>query len=238
MLLPSVMLLLALLLQPACLLYTRMVMRSAASECARTLATAASGDEEACKRFVLRRLKAVPEVSVFHVGGESDWDVSLSYAEGGQTVTSALASDGRTRVDWLVETHPDADHIGGLPDVIRANDIGSVWAPRCNHSTHAYTRFLEAVAAKNLQIDEAYAGRQIASGDGYAIDVTWPRQGATYSDSNDCSVVILVTYGQNTFLFTGDAPVEALEQCTTGHVDVLKASHHYRHRQFLNGFKS
>jgi hypothetical protein len=38
--------------------------------------------------------------------------------------------------------------------------------------------------------------------------------------------VILVTYGQNTFLFTGDAPVEALEQCATGHVDVLKASHH------------
>lgn len=89
-LLPSVMLLLALLLQPACLLYTRMVMRSAASECARTLATAASGDEEACKRFVLRRLKAVPEVSVFHVGGESDWDVSLSYAEGGQTVTVSV----------------------------------------------------------------------------------------------------------------------------------------------------
>lgn len=146
--------------------------------------------------------------------------------EGGQTVSSVLARDGRARIDWLVETHPDADHIGGLPDVIRANDIGSVWAPRCNHSTHAYTRFLEAVAAKNLQIDEAYAGRRIASGDGYAIDVTWPRQGATYSDSNDYSVVILVTYGQNTFLFTGDAPVEALEQCTTGHVDVLKASHH------------
>lgn len=146
--------------------------------------------------------------------------------EGGQTVTSALAGDGRARIDWLVETHPDADHIGGLPDVIRANDVGSVWAPRCNHSTHAYTRFLEAVAAKNLRIDEAYAGRRIASGDGYAIDVLWPRQGASYDDSNDYSVVILVTYGQNTFLFTGDAPVEALEQCVAGHVDVLKASHH------------
>ena len=94
-LLPSVMLLLALLMQPACLLYTRMVMWSAASECARTLATAASADEEACRQFVLRRLQAVPEVSIFHVGGRDDWEVSLEYEEDGSVVTVSIA--GRLR---------------------------------------------------------------------------------------------------------------------------------------------
>lgn len=146
--------------------------------------------------------------------------------EGGSTVDSALAADGRRRIDWLVATHPDADHIGGLPTVIGANEIGSVWAPNCNHSTETYTRFLEAVAAKGLRIDEATAGRQIASRDGYKIDILWPQAGASYGDTNGYSVVILVTFGQNTFLFTGDAPAEALEQCGVGHVDVLKASHH------------
>lgn len=146
--------------------------------------------------------------------------------EGGSTVDSALAADKRSRIDWLVATHPDADHIGGLPTVIGANEIGSIWAPNCNHSTETYTRFLEAVAAKGLQIDEAAAGKQIAAQDGYRIDILWPQAGASYDDSNGYSVVILVTYGQNTFLFTGDAPAEALEQCSVGHVDVLKASHH------------
>ena len=94
-LLPSVMLLLALLLQPACLLYTRMVMWSAAAEGARTIATAATADSDACKRFVLRRLQAVPEVSVFHVGGSSGWDVSLDYTESASTVTVAI--EGKLR---------------------------------------------------------------------------------------------------------------------------------------------
>ena len=185
--------------------------------------TGEKSDDDSGRRLVVRYLDVGQGDATVVEFPDGKTMVIDAGREGGQTVSSVLARDGRARIDWLVETHPDADHIGGLPDVIRANDIGSVWAPRCNHSTHAYTRFLEAVAAKNLQIDEAYAGRRIASGDGYAIDVTWPRQGATYSDSNDYSVVILVTYGQNTFLFTGDAPVEALEQCTTGHVDVLKA---------------
>jgi len=89
-LLPTVMLLLGLLLQPACLLYTRMVMRSAAAECARVLATAASGDEAACKAFVLRRLAAVPEASPFHVGGRDDWDISLDYSEGSSSVSVSI----------------------------------------------------------------------------------------------------------------------------------------------------
>lgn len=78
--LPVAMLLLAVLLQPAFLLYTRSVMQQAASEGARVLATrtGANGtDDEACRAFVLRRLAAVPEVAAFHVGGEDGWEVTL-----------------------------------------------------------------------------------------------------------------------------------------------------------------
>lgn len=75
--LPSVMLVFALLLQPVCLSYTRSVMREAAAECARAAATAYSGDTTACRAFALRRLSAVPEVPLFHVGGESDWQVQI-----------------------------------------------------------------------------------------------------------------------------------------------------------------
>ncbi len=64
------------------------------------------------------------------------------------TVTSALKADGRSGIDWLVATHPDADHIGGLDGVIGGTEVASVWAPEVNSPTQTYTRFLEAVANK------------------------------------------------------------------------------------------
>ena len=77
LLIPTVMVVLALLLQPACLLYTRSVMGAAAAEGVRVMATGVGGPE-ACESYVLRRLEAVPSVSIFHSGGMDDWDVSVS----------------------------------------------------------------------------------------------------------------------------------------------------------------
>ena len=89
-LLPTLMLLMALLMQPACLLYTRAIMRAAAGECARVLATAYGEYAEAdCRAFALRRLAAVPELSIFHVGGREDWDFTFARGEGLVTVRIA-----------------------------------------------------------------------------------------------------------------------------------------------------
>jgi hypothetical protein len=70
-------------------------MYATASECARVLATASSGDADACKRFALRRLEAVPEVSVFHVGGASDWDIALDYHENASSVSVTISGHVR-----------------------------------------------------------------------------------------------------------------------------------------------
>lgn len=77
-LVPTVMVVLALLLQPAMLLYTRSVMSGAAAEGAR-LATTATYDEVASlvDSYVRRRLRAVPDVACFHDGGADAWDVSI-----------------------------------------------------------------------------------------------------------------------------------------------------------------
>lgn len=80
-LLPSVTLVLALLLQPVCLSYTRAVMRCAAGECARAAATAYGEDLASCKAFALRRLAAVPDVALFHVGGQADWEIALERSD-------------------------------------------------------------------------------------------------------------------------------------------------------------
>lgn len=82
MILPSVMLVFALLLQPVCLSYTRAIMREAAGECARAALTAYGGDMAACRSYALRRLEAVPEVPLFHVGGKGDWTIDISSSGG------------------------------------------------------------------------------------------------------------------------------------------------------------
>ncbi len=79
LLLPSLMVVLALLIQPACLLYTRGIMSSAANEAVRMLATTTNKDEVTA--FIKRRLAAVPEVSVFHSGGADDWVVKVEQGD-------------------------------------------------------------------------------------------------------------------------------------------------------------
>lgn len=79
LLLPSLMVVIALLIQPACLLYMRCIMSSAANEAVRMLATTTNKDEVTA--FVKRRLAAVPEVSIFHSGGEDDWTVEVEQGE-------------------------------------------------------------------------------------------------------------------------------------------------------------
>lgn len=93
-LLPVFLLLLLLALQPVCLLYTRAVMESAAAETARLMVTAPSDGEDAYRAFALRRLAAVPDVSIFHAGGPQAWDVSCT-----------RASDTGGKVSVTIEGH-------------------------------------------------------------------------------------------------------------------------------------
>ncbi len=85
MLLPALMLLVALLVQPACLLYARAVMASTAGELARLCATT-SEDDEGVRAYALRRLGAVPDVALFHEGGPQGWEVGVERRDGRVTV--------------------------------------------------------------------------------------------------------------------------------------------------------
>lgn len=79
-LLPTFLALLMMAVQPVCALYTKSVMESAASQAARLMATSGEEDLAACRAFVLRRLAAVPDVSIFHEGGPLAWEVEMSPA--------------------------------------------------------------------------------------------------------------------------------------------------------------
>lgn len=111
--LPSVMVVLLLMLEPACLVYTHMVMEGAASEAARAVSTSTGIEDgdEAVRAFVLRRLDAVPEISVFHVGGEQDWQVDF---QGAGTSQVTVRITGHARPLPLVGAVASA--IGGIDE--------------------------------------------------------------------------------------------------------------------------
>ena len=141
-------------------------------------------------------------------------------------IAQVLQELGRNKIDYLVATHPDEDHIGGMADVISNTQIGTIYAPNKTNNTATYRKFLTAIQNNNLQITLAEAGTIIDQTDAYKLEILWPTKDANFPDTNDYSIIIKLTIGTKTFLFTGDAPTNAILDANPGHIDVLKLSHH------------
>ena len=141
-------------------------------------------------------------------------------------IAQVLQELGRDKIDYLVATHPDEDHIGGMADVISSTQIGTIYAPNKTNNTATYRKFLAAIQNNNLQITLAEAGTIIDQTDSYKLEILWPKKDANFPDTNDYSIIIKLTVGNKTFLFTGDAPTSAILDSNPGHIDVLKLSHH------------
>ena len=141
-------------------------------------------------------------------------------------IAQVLQELGRDKIDYLVATHPDEDHIGGMADVISSTQIGTIYAPNKTNNTATYRKFLTAIQNNNLQITLAEAGTIIDQTDNYKIEILWPKKDANFPETNDYSIIIKLTVGNKTFLFTGDAPTNAILNSNPGHIDVLKVSHH------------
>lgn len=141
-------------------------------------------------------------------------------------IAQVLQELGRDKIDYLVATHPDEDHIGGMADVISSTQIGTIYAPNKTNNTATYRKFLTAIQNNNLQITLAEAGTIIDQTDSYKLEILWPKKDANFPETNDYSIIIKLTIGNKTFLFTGDAPTNAILNSNPGHIDVLKVSHH------------
>lgn len=137
-----------------------------------------------------------------------------------------------THLDYVVGTHPHSDHMGGMSSVISSYDVGTVIIPHLDDSdipdTRYFENFLDACDEKNLMLTEAQVGQVIALGDARA-EIIAPCSD-DYNGANNYSIGILLTHGNNDFLFTGDAEKlaenEMLESGKLHHVKVYKAGHH------------
>ena len=146
--------------------------------------------------------------------------------ETGKNVVDYIKSLGYTSIDYVVGTHPHEDHIGGLDDVIKTFDIGSIYMPKITADTKTFEDVLDAAESKNLMINTAKSGVSIMDTEDLSVKFLAPTLDS-YENTNDYSAVVKVVYGDTSYLFTGDAE-DFSESLITDDVnaDVLKVGHH------------
>lgn len=146
--------------------------------------------------------------------------------ETGKNVVDYIKSLDYTSINYVVGTHPHEDHIGGLDDVIKTFDIGSIYMPKVTADTKTFEDVLDAAESKNLMINTAKSGVSIMNTEDLSVKFLAPTLDS-YENTNDYSAVVKVVYGETSYLFTGDAE-EFSESLITDDVnaDVLKVGHH------------
>lgn len=144
----------------------------------------------------------------------------------GDDIVDYIQNLGYTDIDYVVATHPHADHIGGMAEVIDTFDVGSIYMPKAVTTSKTYENLLETIQDKNLSIHTGKEGVEVYSSDDLTIEMLAPVS-SSYSNLNNYSIVLKITYGDVSFLYTGDAEEENLSEITMDlSSDVLKVGHH------------
>lgn len=150
-------------------------------------------------------------------GNNDDADAIVSY----------LKNQGVKTLDAVVGTHPHEDHIGSLDAIINSFDVEAVYMPKIMHTSQTFEDVLDAIANKGLKIKAPNPGDTI-SFHGLPVEFLGPQQ--EYGDFNNNSIVLKVTAGERSFLFTGDAEETAEKDILNAgydlQADVLKVGHH------------
>ncbi len=147
--------------------------------------------------------------------------------DAGTKVQYYLKKNGVERLDYLVLTHPDSDHIGGADVIITKFDIDNVFMSPFTKENNWYADLLNALAYKGYSWSTPEVGSRYNLGDAF-FTVVAPNR--LYEDPNNSSIALVLQYGDTRFLFTGDASEDAEADIVNNgldiRADVYKLGHH------------
>ena len=149
--------------------------------------------------------------------------IDASTNEMGGSVVDYLKKLGITKIDYLVGTHPHEDHIGGLDNVIKNFDIGTIYMPKVAANTKTYEDVIDAISSKNLKVTTPKVGDTFNVGN---AECEVMAIGNDSSDLNACSIVIKMDFDGVSYLFTGDAESSVENARDWPEIDILKVGHH------------
>lgn len=137
-------------------------------------------------------------------------------------VVDYLDGQGQQAIDVVAITHPHADHIGQFDRVLERFDVTEVWWSPSTHTTDTFDRSLTALEASEAAFEEPAAGDSTQVGP-LRIEFVNPVPGGSGGDLHDNGLAFRVTYGEVSFLFTGDAERQTEQRLVAEHAPALAA---------------
>ncbi|EOU1949784.1 ComEC/Rec2 family competence protein [Clostridium perfringens] len=142
--------------------------------------------------------------------------------------------------ELVIATHPHEDHIGGMVDVFKEYEVKAFYSPKITHTTKTYENLVKAVKDEGLKTKELKGGMVIDLGEGAKFEVFTPQK-SEYEELNDYSPIMKLSFGDTSYLFTGDAQKLAEEEALAKYKnsldsDVIKFGHHGSSSSSSNAF--
>ncbi len=166
------------------------------------------------------------DATLIKCGGQSML-IDAGDSSKGTAIQHYLQKQNVKKLDYLILTHPDADHIGGAPVIITKFEIDKVFMSNYEKDNKTYEKLIQTLEYKGLKYVTPKTGAKYHLGTA-SITIAGPVK--DYDNPNDASIAFVVQNGNNRFLFTGDAQEDAEQDILEGKVaisaDVYKAGHH------------
>lgn len=142
-------------------------------------------------------------------------------------IFSILKKNGIDTLDVIIATHPDSDHIGGLSGALNYSKVKKAYCSVKEHDTKQFNSFKKYLNKQNVDITIPKVGSNIKLG---SATVTFLGPVEITDDTNNSSIVVKIKYGDNSFLFMGDAEEDEekalINEWGSIECDVLKVAHH------------
>lgn len=147
----------------------------------------------------------------------------------GDQIVRYLRSQGVKKLDYVIATHPHADHIGGMEEVVDCFPVGKIIMSKKGHTTKTYVNLLKKIQAKGMKITEAKPGASYKLGQA-SFTLLAPNSYQYGSNLNNYSVAFRLLYNKNSFMFVGDCEENAIADIMGNGMeiksDVLMCGHH------------
>lgn len=151
--------------------------------------------------------------------------IDAGNSKDGEKIVNAIRGLGITKLDYVIGTHVHEDHVGGMSYIIDSFDIVTFYLPYNTTSTTSfYKKLLTSLTNKELEITEATVGDKFQIGN--AVCEIMEVDNSEPENINEESIVVELTYGNQKYLFMGDAEKANEDKRQWNDVDVLKVGHH------------
>ncbi|MGL5648188.1 MAG: ComEC/Rec2 family competence protein [Clostridium sp.] len=135
-----------------------------------------------------------------------------------------------TTIDYLIMTHPHEDHIGNTDEIIDTLTVKNIYAPNVDSPSAPVSDILSALNRKKLKINILDENTSLFIDDDINISVFYPPPNLITDNLNNYSAIIKIDFKDTSFLFTGDAEIDAHNYLYSNYnnldIDVLKLGHH------------